>query len=209
MKYLILVLQLLLQIIYSQENNSKFVVDKLAEGFQFVEGPLWMNGKLLFSDIPANTIYEWTPEKGISEFLNPSGNSNGLALDPHGNLLIAQHGKRRLLRLNKNGTESVLASHYNGKRLNSPNDITVHSDGSIFFTDPPYGIKPEDEELGFYGIYKLLPTGNSFYSTARFTGRMVLFYHRMNQNCMSRIHVPEKYLFGRFLMIQQLPKNAN
>jgi len=137
-------------------------VEKIAEGFQFVEGPVWMKKGLLFSDIPANTIYRWTPDSGITEFLRPSGNSNGLALDLKGHLLLAQHGKRRLARLEPDGTETPLATHYKGKRLNSPNDMAVKSDGSIFFTDPPYGISAEQEELGFYGIYRLSPTGSLY-----------------------------------------------
>jgi len=152
----------LFTVVYSQEKPSKFSVDKIADGFRFVEGPVWKEGRLLFSDIPANIIYQWSIESGISEFLNPSGNSNGLALDINGNLLIPQHGKRRLVRLEKDGCETVLASHYNGKRLNSPNDIHVQSDGSIFFTDPPYGIQSDQEELGFYGIYKISLSGDLY-----------------------------------------------
>lgn len=136
-------------------------LEKIADGFQFVEGPVWEEGTgLLFSDIPANTIYKWIPDVGTNQFLKPSGNSNGLAFDKQGRLLIAQHGNRQLVRLEKDGTQTVLASYYNGKRLNSPNDIAVKSDGSIFFTDPPYGINPEQEELGFYGIYRVSPDGN-------------------------------------------------
>jgi len=136
-------------------------VEKIADGFQFVEGPVWMTGVgLLFSDIPANKIYRWTPDSGVAVFHEPSGNSNGLALDNNGKLLMAQHGNRRLARLEDTGKETVLASHYDGKKLNSPNDIAVKSDGAIFFTDPPYGISSNQEELGYYGIYRSSPTGN-------------------------------------------------
>lgn len=135
-------------------------LEKIAEGFQFTEGPVWMDGVgLLFSDIPANIVYRWSAGSGTKEYLNPSGNSNGLALDAQNRLLLAQHGKRRLARIEADGTETALATHYNGKRLNSPNDIAVKSDGSVFFTDPPYGISPDQEELGFYGIYRLSPSG--------------------------------------------------
>ena len=135
--------------------------EKIADGFRFVEGPVWVDGTgLLFSDIPANIVYRWSPESGIEVYLNPSGNSNGLALDAENRLLLAQHGKRRLARIETDGTETALATHYKGKRLNSPNDIAVKSDGSVFFTDPPYGISPEQEELGFYGIYRLSPSGS-------------------------------------------------
>jgi gluconolactonase len=136
--------------------------EPVAGGFQFVEGPVWQNGGLLFSDIPANTIYRWTPDSGAFVFLNPSGNSNGLVLDANGNVLMAQHGKRQVARLEPDGSETVLASHYDGKRLNSPNDIAVKSDGALFFTDPPYGINANQEELHFYGIYRLAPSGSLY-----------------------------------------------
>ncbi len=139
---------------------SDIKVEKIADGFQFVEGPVWKDNGLLFSDIPGNTIYRWTPDSGTTTvFLRPSGNSNGLTLDKEGRLLMAQHGKRRLARIETDGTETALATHYEGKRLNSPNDVAVKSDGFIFFTDPPYGISKNEEELGFYGIYSLSPTG--------------------------------------------------
>ena len=136
-------------------------LDKIADGFQFVEGPVWHpNGFLIFSDIPGNTVYKWDPATGSTEaFHKPSGNSNGLSLDLQGNVLLCQHGKRRVARLENDGTETALATHYNGKRLNSPNDLAVKSDGSIYFTDPPYGISSGQEELGFYGIYRLTPEG--------------------------------------------------
>lgn len=136
-------------------------LDKIADGFQFVEGPVWHpDGFLIFSDIPGNTVYKWDPATGSTEaFHQPSGNSNGLSLDLQGNVLLCQHGKRRVARLEADGTETALATHYNGKRLNSPNDLAVKSDGSIYFTDPPYGISSGQEELGFYGIYRLTPEG--------------------------------------------------
>jgi gluconolactonase len=140
------------------QNNEEYKVEKIAEGFRFTEGPVWMNGKLLFSDIPENKVYQWTEEKGTEIFLDPSGNSNGLALDAEGNLLLAQHGKRRVARI-VNEIEIALADSFAGKKLNSPNDMTIKSDGTIYFTDPPYGIDAEEEELGFYGIYKLSTDG--------------------------------------------------
>jgi len=135
-------------------------LELIADGFQFVEGPVWKNGVgLLFSDIPANIVYRWTPEGGVSVYLQPSGNSNGLALDSEGRLLLAQHGNRRVARIETDGTETALATHYEGNRLNSPNDLAVKSDGSIFFTDPPWGISPGQAELDFHGIYRMSPTG--------------------------------------------------
>ena len=135
-------------------------VEKIAGGFKFTEGPVWHpDGFLLFSDIPANTIYKWQPEQKTEIFRQPSGNANGNALDPSGRLITAEHSNRRLSLTQKNGQIVTLASHYQGKRLNSPNDLAVKSDGSIYFTDPPYGIKSEQEELGFYGVYRLAPDG--------------------------------------------------
>ncbi|MBN2090579.1 SMP-30/gluconolactonase/LRE family protein [candidate division KSB1 bacterium] len=137
-------------------------IEKIATGFQFTEGPCWRKaGYLVFSDIQGNTIYKWTSEKGVEKFLQPSGNANGLAEDHEGRLLLAQHGKRSISRLEANGSESVLAMNFNGKRLNSPNDIAIKSDGSIYFTDPPYGITKSQEELGFYGVFRLNADGSN------------------------------------------------
>jgi gluconolactonase len=133
-------------------------VEKIADGFQFVEGPVWKDGVgLLFSDIPANKIYKWTPEAGTEVYLNPSGNSNGLTLDNEGRLLLAQQGNRRVARLENDGTQTAIATHYNGKKLNSPNDLVVASDGTIYFTDPPYGINSSEAELNFSGIFRVDP----------------------------------------------------
>lgn len=138
-------------------NNAK--VEKLSDGFKFIEGPVWNpDGFLLFSDIPADTIYKWTPNHQVSVFRQPAGHSNGNTLDRQGRLISAEHD-RRITRTAKDGTVVTLADRYNGKRLNSPNDVVVKSDGSIYFTDPPYGISSQQEELGFYGVYRLAPNG--------------------------------------------------
>ena len=154
------------RVITTKQNNlgqiltAKSQVEKIAEGFEFTEGPLWHpDGFLLFSDIPANKIYKWQPEQKIEIFRQPSGNANGNTLDLLGRLLTAEHGNRRLSLTKQDGLLVTLVSHYQGKRLNSPNDLVVKSDGSIYFTDPPYGIKSEQEELGFYGVYRLAPDG--------------------------------------------------
>jgi gluconolactonase len=150
----------------SNKNNLQAIladnaqVEKVAGEFQFTEGPLWHpKGFLLFSDIPANTLYQWTANEKPKIFRRPSGNANGNTLDREGRLLTAEHSNRRVSRTEKNGTVVTLASQFQGKRLNSPNDLVVKSDGSIYFTDPPYGIKSEQEELGFYGVYRLAPEG--------------------------------------------------
>ena len=154
------------KVITTKQNNleqilaPKSQVEKIAGGFKFTEGPLWHpDGFLLFSDIPANTIYQWQPEQEIEIFRQPSGNANGNTLDLLGRLITAEHGNRRLSLTKQDGQLVTLVSHYQGKRLNSPNDLVVKSDGSIYFTDPPYGIKTEQEELGFYGVYRLAADG--------------------------------------------------
>jgi gluconolactonase len=133
--------------------------ERLAGGFQFTEGPLWMpQGMLVFSDIPGDTIYSL--KDGRAEvFRRPSGNSNGLALDGEGRLIACEHGTRRVSRTEKDGTVMPLATHYEGKRLNSPNDVVVKSDGAVYFTDPPYGVRPENRELSIQGVYRVAPDG--------------------------------------------------
>jgi sugar lactone lactonase YvrE len=137
-------------------------VEKVADGFQFTEGPVWVpEGYLLFSDIPANTIYKWAPDKGQAEvFRRPTGHSNGLTLDRQGRLLACEHD-RRVSRIEPDGTVVTLAERYQAKRLNSPNDIVVRSDGGIYFTDPPYGLpgQSEGKELDFQGVYRIEPDG--------------------------------------------------
>ncbi len=137
-------------------------MEKVAGGFEFTEGPVWVpDGYLLFSDIPASTIYRWTPGSVSAEvFRAPSGRSNGLTLDREGRLLACEHD-RRLSRTEGDGSVVTLAERYEGKRLNSPNDVVVRSDGSIYFTDPPYGLPRQEEgrELDFNGVYRLAPDG--------------------------------------------------
>ena len=149
-------------------------VERVAEGFQFIEGPVWVgdavDGHLLFSDIPGDTVYRWSESDGTSVFLQPVllpeletngvGGSNGLTLDLEGRLVLCEHGNRRVARIEDDGSRITLADRYDGKRLNSPNDIVYHSTGAAFFTDPPYGLaSPEAGELGFQGIYRLDPDG--------------------------------------------------
>jgi gluconolactonase len=141
-------------------------IESLGTGCQFTEGPLW-NVKekfLLFSDIPANQMKKWTPESGITTFRDPSGKSNGLTYDKQGRLIACEHANRRVSRTESDGTVVTIASHYNGKRLNSPNDVVVKLDGSIYFTDPPYGLTAAygvegKQELDFQGVYRLSSDG--------------------------------------------------
>ncbi|MEX2402816.1 MAG: SMP-30/gluconolactonase/LRE family protein [Balneolales bacterium] len=128
----------------------------ITSGFQFTEGPFWHpEGYLLFSDIPANTIYKWSPGSSESEvFIDPSGNSNGIQALPDGNLVLAQH-TGRISRVGDDNELVPVAEEYDGKRLNSPNDLAVRSDGLIYFTDPTFGVDPEDQELEFSGVYRV------------------------------------------------------
>jgi gluconolactonase len=142
-------------------------IEHLASGLGFTEGPVWRGDRLLFSDIPRNRIASWRmlPEgPELTTFRTPSGNSNGLTLDRSGRLIACEHSARRVTRTETDGTIRVLAERYQGKRLNSPNDVVVRSDGSVFFTDPPYGLAQMTawKELPFNGVYRLAPDGELF-----------------------------------------------
>ncbi|MDP8933886.1 MAG: SMP-30/gluconolactonase/LRE family protein, partial [Cyanobacteriota bacterium] len=135
-------------------------LEKVAGNFQFIEGPIWHpDGFLLFSDIPANIIYKFGSNQQVEVFRRPSGKANGNTLDKENRLLTAEHENRRVSRTEKDGKVITLADRYEGKRFNSPNDLVVKSDGSIYFTDPSYGVSKDQEELGFYGVYRLASDG--------------------------------------------------
>ncbi|HSI76106.1 MAG TPA: SMP-30/gluconolactonase/LRE family protein [Lunatimonas sp.] len=132
-------------------------IEKLADGLVFTEGPVWnVEGNyLLFSDIPANTIYKWTPDGKLDTFRSPSNNANGLTYDPEGNLIIAEHSGRKIGKLSPSGAYQPLVESFKGIRFNSPNDVIVDSKGAILFTDPPYGRdKAAVDTLGFNGIFR-------------------------------------------------------
>jgi gluconolactonase len=141
-------------------------LERVAGGFEFTEGPVWKDGALLFSSPNTNTIYRLA-DGVVSVFRSKSGytgvdigrysqpGSNGLTFSPDGLLTICQHGNRRVLRVNPHGDTTVLADRYRGKRLNSPNDLVWRSDGTLFFTDPPFGLPdPGESELGFSGVFR-------------------------------------------------------
>jgi len=144
-------------------------VELVATGFQFTEGPAWhSDGYLLFSDIPANCIVKWTPPDRVETFRERSGTedcklrlcgSNGLTFDRQGCLLVCEHGNRRLTRTEHDGRVVVVADRYEGKRLNSPNDVVTRSDGTIYFTDPPFGTTDDERELAFEGVSRVDPSG--------------------------------------------------
>jgi len=152
-------------------------IEKLAEGFEWSEGPVWVpdGNYLLFSDIPQNAIFKWKEGEGISIYMKPSGysgevtrggepGSNGLALDEQGRLVLCEHGDRRISREQSPGGEkTTLVDNYQGKRLNSPNDLCFRSNGDLYFTDPPYGlpkgVEDPSRKLDFQGVYRLTPSG--------------------------------------------------
>lgn len=152
-------------------------IESLGEGFRWSEGPVWDEGgkQLLFSDVPNNVIHAWTGKSGMRVYMKPAGytgvadygrepGSNGLAFSKDGCLLICEHGDRRVSIVTKNGGKMTVADRFEGKRFNSPNDMVVHSDGTIFFTDPIYGLpgweNDEMRELDFCGVFRVNVDGN-------------------------------------------------
>lgn len=152
-------------------------IEKLAEGFEWSEGPLWhrQGNYLLFSDVPKNVVHKWDPADGkVTDFLKPSGytgdkqrggepGSNGLTFDAEGRLVLCQHGDRRVTRVEPDGKWTTLADKFGGKRLNSPNDLCFDKAGNLYFTDPPYGLEGKNQdpakELDFNGVYLLRRNG--------------------------------------------------
>jgi len=152
-------------------------IEILAEGFGWSEGPLWLptENKLIFSDIPSNSIFEWTEKGGAKLYLKPAGytgkekrggetGSNGLLLSPGGELVLCQHGDRRVAKMNTKLSNpkadfTTIAGSYSDKKLNSPNDAVYDQKGNLYFTDPPYGLEQNDKdplkELDFQGVYKV------------------------------------------------------
>ena len=151
------------------------VLERVAAGFEFTEGPLWDGSGLLFSSPNTNAIYRLEPEVGVSVFRPKSGytgtdigrfhqpGSNGLTFSPDGLLTICQHGNRRVIRVNPHGDVTVLADRHEGKRLNSPNDLVYRSDGTLYFTDPPFGLPDAfddpGKELPYSGVFRVTPAG--------------------------------------------------
>lgn len=151
------------------------MLERVADGFKWVEGPVWTQGSLYFAEIPSDSIRKWTPGSGVSVFLEPSGykgtepyggpesGSNGMTLDVRGRLTVAGHAQRdvyRLESLDPKAQITILADSYQGKKLNSPNDLVYKSDGSLYFTDPPYGLRSQkdadpEKQLKVNGVYRI------------------------------------------------------
>jgi len=175
-------------------------IEKLAGGFKFTEGPVWVHaGYLLFSDIPNKCINRWTPDgkvavfrkpgdnPGSERFVEPTFDSNGLTLDRQGRLTLCEHTNRRVTRLEKDGSLTVLVDKCEGKRFNSPNDLVYKSDRSLYFTDPPYGLPRGDsdpsKELDFNGVYRLA------------NGRLQLLIKNLSRPNGLAFSPDEKYLY--------------
>lgn len=147
--------------------------ERLATGFRFTEGPIWMaDGSLHFSDIPANQRCRWHPIDGVSVVRDPSNMCNGMTLDGAGNLIVCEHSTSTVVREHADGRRETIASHYDGKELNSPNDVIVSRNGAIYFTDPWYGRRAgsgveRERELGFQGVYRIDPDDGEVTLVAR------------------------------------------
>ena len=148
--------------------DDRVELERLGTGFTFTEGPIWNpEGYLLFSDMPGDTRRRWDEQSGVTEVAKPSNKGNGMTIDNEGRLVVCEHATSSVVRMDPDGTGSgreVLATHYDGKELNSPNDVVVKSDGAIYFTDPTYGRMPgfgveRDQDLDYQGVYRIAPGG--------------------------------------------------
>ena len=171
--------------------SPEAVLETVVDGFKFVEGTIWHPGRkeIIFSDIIGNTMYRWKKTDGLSIFRKPSNMANGNTLDRQGRLLTCEHATSRVTRTEADGEITILASHYEGKELNSPNDIVTKRDGSIFFTDPASGRTEKfgvlrEQELDFQGVYRLDDQG--------MLTLLVDDFSKPNGLCFS---LDEKYLF--------------
>ncbi|MGQ0811704.1 MAG: SMP-30/gluconolactonase/LRE family protein, partial [Nitrospiraceae bacterium] len=161
---------------FDQLVPSDAKMEKIADGFTWVEGPVWdkQGGYLLFSDIPANSVYKWKRGEAVSLFLKASGysgtspfagkepGSNGLTFDQNGQLVLCRHGDRQIAGLESDGRFTVLADRYDGKRFNSPNDLVFKSNGDLYFTDPPFGLPrafDDPQKAPVQGVYRLVKNG--------------------------------------------------
>jgi len=192
------------------------VIEKLGDGFKWTEGPVWIHaGYLLFAEIPSNRIMKWSPRGGMSVFMHPSGytgtepfkgpesGSNGMTLDPQGRLTVAGHARRNVYRLEsleKGATLTVLAEKYEGKRLSSPNDLVYKSDGSLYFTDPPYGLPTQSDndpqkELSFNGVFRVPNAASHRAGAPPDDGKLQLIIKDLTRPNGIAFSPDEKYLY--------------
>ncbi|MBK8625601.1 MAG: SMP-30/gluconolactonase/LRE family protein [Saprospiraceae bacterium] len=186
--------------------DSNAIIEILADGFTWSEGPLWLakENKVIFTDVPENTIYAWDPQNGKQIYLKPSGytiindkggteGANGLMLDGDGNLILCQHGNRSIAKMltplaTPKDSFLFLANMFNGKKFNSPNDLHITKDGDIFFTDPPYGLPKQDDdaikELTYNGVYRLQKDG-----------KIILFDSTLTRPNGITFSADEKYMY--------------
>ena len=135
-------------------------IDRVAVGLRFTEAPVWSpEGKLLFADVPENTIWQWRPGEKPVLLSKDSDGAGGLAFDVQGRLYVCEWHGRRVVRIDKKGRREVLAERFDGKRLNSPNDLAIRKDGHVWFTDPAFGAASDARELDFYGVFHISPRG--------------------------------------------------
>lgn len=173
----------------AQDGDAIFVPDSLelaATGYTFTEGPAWDGSRLIFSDIPGDTVYVYSPGEGAPQVLyTPSANANGHTFDREGRLLNAEHGSGEITRWTQEGGRKTIVAAYQGKRLNSPNDVVVRSDGLILFTDPPYGLGQRASEVGFSGVFAFDET----------TGKIVLIDDALSRPNGLALSPDEKVLY--------------
>ena len=154
------VFALLLIPLASAQNFAEMKIEKIGKGFQFTEGPAWSReGFLLFSDCNANKLYKFTGGVGTADYADIPGGPNGNTYDVQGRLYTCEFHSRRVTRTSKKGGVEVLASKFEGKRLNAPNDIIVRRDGHLYFTDPAFGDQQDNRELDFFGVFHMTPKG--------------------------------------------------
>ena len=190
-------------------------LERIATGFKWVEGPVWVNDRLYFAEIPSNSIRFWTPDKGVSIFLQPSGykgtepfqgpepGSNGMTLDARGRLTVAGHAQRDVYRIESlipGAQITILADSYRGKRLNSPNDLVYRSDGSLYFTDPPYGLptqsdKDPEKQLKMNGVYRIPHALTQKPGAAPARGELQLLISNLTRPNGIAFSPDEKYLY--------------
>jgi len=191
------------------------LLERVADGFKWVEGPVWVNHSLFFAEIPSNSIRRWTATGGVQIFLQPSGykgaapyggpepGSNGMTLDVRGRLTVAGHAQRDVYRfesLDPKGPFTILADSYQGKKLNSPNDLVYKSDGSLYFTDPPYGLRTQhdddpEKQLKVNGVYRIPHALDQKPGSAPARGELQLLISDLTRPNGIAFSPDEKYLY--------------